>query len=71
MKFQYFPDTDTLYINLSDIKPANTDAITDNLIIDFDTDEHVVGITIEQASNVAVLSAIEAINLPETIARAS
>ncbi len=71
MKLQYFSDTDTLYINLSDAKPVNTDAITDNLIVDFDAEEQVIGITIEQASKVTDLAAIEAIDLPKTVAPAS
>ncbi len=71
MKLQYFSDTDTLYINLSNAKPVNTDAITDNLIVDFDADEQVIGITIEQASRVTDLAAIEAIDLPKAVAPAS
>lgn len=71
MKLRYFPDTDTLYINLSDIKPANTDAITDNLIVDFDVNEQVVGITLEHASQTIDLSSVETINLPETVIHAS
>jgi uncharacterized protein YuzE len=39
MKLQYFPDTDTLYIGLSDTKIENTDMIADNLIVDFDAEE--------------------------------
>ncbi len=50
MKIQYFADTDTLYINLSNAKIANTEMIADNLIVDFDAEEKVVSITIEQAS---------------------
>lgn len=71
MKLQYFSDTDTLYINLSNAKPVNTDAITDNLIVDFDADEQVIGITIEQASRVTDLAAIVAIDLPKIVAPAS
>lgn len=81
MRIQYFPDTDTLYVNLSDVKAANTDMVTENLLIDFDDDERVVGITIEQASQTINLSgvetidlpgaSIEAINLPETVVTTS
>jgi len=62
MKLQYFPDTDTLYIGLSDTKIENTDMIADNLIVDFDAEEKVVGITIEQASRATDLTTLEAIN---------
>ncbi len=63
MKVQYFSDTDTLYINLSNAKIANTDMISDNLIIDFDAEEKVVSITIEQASRTTDLTKLEAINV--------
>ncbi len=56
MKLQYFSDTDTLYISLSDAKIENTEMVTDNLIVDFDADEKVVGITIEQASRATNLT---------------
>lgn len=55
-QLQYFPDTDTLYIRLTDTKIENTDMINDNLIIDFDAEEKVVGITIEYASTATDLS---------------
>lgn len=55
-QLQYFPDTDTLYIRLSDIKLENTDIITENLIVDFDAEEKIVGITIEYASTATDLS---------------
>lgn len=58
MKLQYFPDTDTLYIRLSDTKVENTDMINHNLIVDFDAEERVVGITIEEASRTTDLSSI-------------
>ena len=69
MKIQYFPDTDTLYIGLSDAdaKIANTDMVTDNLIVDFDVDEKVVGITIEQASRITDLTAVQTIGMSSAI----
>lgn len=70
MKIQYFADTDTLAIELVPGPSANTDMITENLIIDFDDAERVVSITIEHASQSIDLSSIEAINLPETVTSA-
>lgn len=64
MKLQYFADTDTLAIELVSGPSANTDMITDNLIVDFDANERVVSITIEQASLLTDLTTIEAINSP-------
>ncbi len=70
MKIHYFADTDTLYFDLIDGPSSHTDAITENLIVDFDGAERVVGITVEHASQSIDLSSIETINLPETAARA-
>jgi uncharacterized protein YuzE len=36
MKIHYFPDTDTLYIALAERDSCSSEAISDNLIIDFD-----------------------------------
>ncbi|MEA5452694.1 DUF2283 domain-containing protein [Leptolyngbya sp. CCNP1308] len=45
MKIQYFSDTDTLAIELTTKPIAATDAITDDLTIDYDNDGKVVAIT--------------------------
>ncbi len=66
MKLQYFPDTDTLYIDLSDTKVENTDMINHNLIVDFDAEERVVGITIEEASRTTDLTVFETVNMGVT-----
>ena len=50
MKIQYFPDTDTLAIELTTKAVAATDAITDNLILDYDNDGKVVAITLDNYS---------------------
>lgn len=70
MKIQYFSDTDTLYFDLMAKPSSQTEVVTDDLIVDFDSDRNIVGITLEHASRTIDLSRIE-INLPETIARAS
>ena len=52
-KLQYFPDTDTLYIELAD-GPATGGAeeIADGtLLVDYDAEERIMGITIERASH--------------------
>lgn len=71
MKIQYFADTDTLYFDLMAGPSSQTEAINDNLIVDFNADHNVVGITLEHASQTIDLSSIETIDLPLAIARAS
>jgi hypothetical protein len=36
MKIRYFPDTDTLYIELAQSASSSSEAVSDNLIVDFD-----------------------------------
>lgn len=59
MKIRYFPDTDTLYIALADRASSASQAITDNLIIDFDDQGRPVGVTLEHYSTISDTSTIE------------
>ena len=60
MKIQYFPETDTLAIELTR-KPV---ASTDDLILDYDSQGKVVAITIDNYSkNVDALN-LQTLNLP-------
>lgn len=45
MKVRYFEDTDTLYIELSDREPAQTEELNDNVLLELDKDGKVVGLT--------------------------
>ena len=47
MKIQYFSETDTLAIKLTTKPVAAADAITDDLILDYDSDGKVVAITLD------------------------
>ncbi len=58
MKIQYFPETDTLAIELTSKTVVSTDAITDDLILDYDDQGKVVAITIDNCSK-----NVDAINL--------
>jgi uncharacterized protein YuzE len=50
MKIRYFPDTDTLLIELNDVAVAETRDLDENTILDLDADGNVRSITIEHAS---------------------
>mgnify|MGYP006278389719 CR=1 FL=1 len=52
MKIQYFPDTDSLYIELADRVSSSSEAISDNLIVDFDAVGKPVGVTLEHYSQI-------------------
>ncbi len=50
MKIQYFEDTDTLAIELTNKPVAATDAVSDDLILDYDSEGKVVTITLDNYS---------------------
>ena len=50
MKIKYFPQTDTLYIELRDAQIAGTRELDENTQIDVDAQGILCGITIEHAS---------------------
>jgi uncharacterized protein YuzE len=58
MKIHYFADTDTLFIELSDRPSVRTEEINELVTVDFDTEEKLVGITIESARNQFDLNSI-------------
>jgi uncharacterized protein YuzE len=50
MKIEYFPETDTLYIELADRPGFDTREIEEGIVLDIDEQGHAVGIDIDQAS---------------------
>ena len=49
MKVRYFEDTDTLYVELSDCVPSQTQELSEHVMLELDKDGKVVGLTIEHA----------------------
>ena len=64
MKFHYYPDTDSLYIDLSEKPSTDSSEVAPGVILDFDENGQLVGIDIDHASKVANLSTLEAKSLP-------
>ena len=64
MKFHYYPDTDSLYIDLSEKPSRDSTEVAPGVILDFDEKGQLVGIDIDHASKVANLSTLEAKSLP-------
>jgi uncharacterized protein YuzE len=50
MKIRYFPDTDTLWIELRDTQVAETRGLDETTLIDLDEAGAICSITIEHAS---------------------
>jgi len=64
MIFQYHADTDMLYIKLSEGVSTESEEIAPGVVLDFDKDNRVVGIEIEDASQTIDLSRLELHSLP-------
>jgi uncharacterized protein YuzE len=50
MRIEYFPETDSLYIDLAERPGTDTVEIGDGIVLDIDADGHPVGLDIDQAS---------------------
>jgi len=64
MKLHYYPDTDSLYIELKDAPGVETREVALGLNVDLDARGEVVGFDIDHASRKLDLSKIETIALP-------
>lgn len=64
MTFEYFPDTDTLYIALRPGQSADADEVAPDVVLDFDAAGHVIGMTIEHASERADLGSFSVTAIP-------
>ena len=50
MKFNYYPETDSLYIDLSSKASVSSDEVSEGIVIDYDGEGNIVGIDIDNAS---------------------
>lgn len=64
MKLHYYPETDSLYIELKSTPGAETREVAEGLVVDFDAAGNVVGFDIDHASTKLDLSQVETIALP-------
>lgn len=51
MKLNYYPETDSLYINLSEQPSVESQEISEGILLDYDADGRLVGIDIDNASH--------------------
>jgi uncharacterized protein YuzE len=68
MKLHYYPETDSLYIELKATPGTETREIVEGLLVDFDAKGDVVGLDIDHASRKLDLSKVETISLPAATA---
>ena len=64
MKFNYYPETDSLYISLVEKPSKDSQEISPGIVLDFDSEGNLVGIDIDHASKVVDLTRLEAEALP-------
>ena len=64
MKLHYYPETDSLYIELKSSPGAEAREIVEGLVVDFDANGEVVGFDIDHASRKLDLSKVETVALP-------
>lgn len=50
MTFEYYPDTDTLYIALRPGPGVDAEEVATDVVLDFDGEGNVIGMTVEHAS---------------------
>jgi uncharacterized protein YuzE len=64
VKFHYYSETDSLYIDLSEKSSVESIEVNPGVVLAFDEHGKLVGIDIDQASRVVDLSRLEATSLP-------
>jgi uncharacterized protein YuzE len=64
VRFHYYPETDSLCIDLSQKVAADSEEVAPGVVLDYDAERRLVGIDIGQASKIVDLSRLEAEALP-------
>jgi uncharacterized protein YuzE len=61
---KYYSDTDSLYIDLSERPSTESLEVAPGIVLDFDEQNHIVGIDIDNASQILNLSELESSSIP-------
>jgi uncharacterized protein YuzE len=64
MRISYYPDTDSLYIDLSEQTSAESREISEGIVLDYDAAGNLVGIDIDNASKIVDLKKLTLNKLP-------
>lgn len=67
MKLNYYADTDSLYIDLSERPSVESREVTEGIVLDYDAEGNLVGIDIDNASQKVDLKKLTLNKLPAII----
>ncbi|MGD0237042.1 MAG: DUF2283 domain-containing protein [Syntrophorhabdales bacterium] len=67
MKLNYYPETDSLYIDLSEKSSVESKEISEGVVLDYDAEGNLVGIDIDNASTKVQLKQLSLHKLPADI----
>lgn len=71
MKLDYFPETDTLYIDLSGQASVDSREISEGVVLDYDAQGMLVGIEIDSASDKVDMQKLVLSKLPGKVETAA
>lgn len=71
MRLNYYPETDSLYIHLSERASKESREISEGVVLDYDENGKLVGIDIDNAKNKIALEKTILSKLPGTIETAA
>jgi len=67
MKIRYYPETDSLYIDLSSKTSVESREVSPGIVLDYDAEGNLVGIDIDQASTKLELRELTLSKIPAEI----
>ena len=67
MMLNYYPDTDSLYIDLAERQSAESREVSEGIVLDYDAEGNLVGIDIDNASKKLELKKLILNKLPADV----
>lgn len=64
MRLKYYPDTDSLYIELTSKVSVESQEVSEGIVLDYDAEGNLVGIDIDNASKKLELKEVSLSKLP-------
>jgi len=67
MKLKYYPDTDSLYIDLSSKTSVESKEVSPGIVLDYDSENNLTGIDIDNASKKLDLKDLSISHIPAEV----